>query len=192
MADFDIKRSEQQCPSGFTLQTEPTRVCVRSTGSNCRSIIFPTNNALYKTVCGRVIGYATGTPDSFRCSTCTIDEPYLDGVSITHGTPRQHIWSFGADYKQASRCPCGGYTGSLPSFVGDDYTCELVGSDPVWDGKGCSAEHEMCCKRPSVPEFCVELPDHTQDDIEVRLCTNEAVSNEDVKLESIELYVYGQ
>ena len=26
----------------------------------------------------------------------TIDEPYVSGVSLTHGIPREHIWTFAA------------------------------------------------------------------------------------------------
>ena len=27
-------------------------------------------------------------------STCSMDDPYVDGISLTHGSPQQHIWSF--------------------------------------------------------------------------------------------------
>ena len=115
--------------------------------------------------------------------------PAVDGVSITHGGPRQHIWSFAVDISHDIRCPCG--TGSIyttPSFVGDDYTCEsYTSTDPVWDGEGCIEEDEPCCQRPSVPIFCKELPEPTTDDIEVRLCTDE--ENEQVAVEIIELYI---
>ena len=60
----------------------------------------------------------------------TIDEAYLSGVAVTHGSPRQHIWSFvsgGAENDFRSHdnhCPCDTqFTNiAIPWFVGDDYT----------------------------------------------------------------------
>ena len=57
----------------------------------------------------------------------------MHGVSVTHGTPHQHIWIFsnGLDELSTSNpyatCPC--VTGStngprIPSFVGQNYFCE--------------------------------------------------------------------
>ena len=196
VADFDMKRPNEQCPTGLTLKTNPTRTCGKSTGTSCQSIIFPTNNVPYKTVCGRVTAYTAGTPDAFaqhNCGACGIDDTYIDGVSITHGSPRKHIWSFASEFFTKTRCPCAGYTGDFPAFVGEDYTCEQSTpgdvSDPLWDGQGCRAADAMCCNRPSVPQFCMELPAETRDNIEVRLCTDEPLSNEDILLESIELYI---
>ena len=34
----------------------------------------------------------------FRTLEHTIDQAYVDGLSVTHGSPRQHIWSFAAGY----------------------------------------------------------------------------------------------
>ena len=45
----------------------------------------------YSQVCGRAVGYNLGTTDALRSSFENIDGPYLDGMSITHGLPRQHI-----------------------------------------------------------------------------------------------------
>ena len=44
----------------------------------------------YTKVCGRVIGYQVGHPDAFHSSK-SIDKAYVEGVSITHGSPRSHI-----------------------------------------------------------------------------------------------------
>ena len=49
---------------------------------------------------------------------------------MTHGSPRQHIWSFGGGFDEVVpvwTCPC--VTGStagdrIPSFVGRNYFCE--------------------------------------------------------------------
>ena len=40
------------------------------------------------------------------------------------------------------------------------------------------------------PWFCKQLPEATTDDIEVRLCADEATTNEVILLEVIELYIH--
>ena len=43
-------------------------------------------------------GYQKGSSDAFAGSLgSTIDGPYVDGVSITRGSPRQLIWTYAID-----------------------------------------------------------------------------------------------
>ena len=42
-----------------------------------------------------------GSPDGFNTGTDSIDSHYIDGISITHGNPRTHLWSY-----VAGNCPC--------------------------------------------------------------------------------------
>ena len=56
--------------------------------------------------------------------------------------------------------------------------------NPLWDGEG---ENE-CCDRGG-PWFCKQLPQPTQDDIEMRVCSINKRFVEDVVLEQIELCV---
>ena len=61
-----------------------------------------------------------------------LDDAYVDGVSITVGSPRVHVWTYAAGFistenQETHNCPCneGIYAGtSAPSFVGNDYYCE--------------------------------------------------------------------
>ena len=58
----------------------------------------------------------------------TINMPCVDGVSITHGSPRSHIWSLAADRDEPVKdCPCEAGGESAPPFVGDNliYYCNL-------------------------------------------------------------------
>ena len=56
--------------------------------------------------------------------------PNVEGLIITHGSPRNHIWSFAAgltkDSNHIENCPCASpYPGRpAPSAVGEDYFCE--------------------------------------------------------------------
>ena len=75
--------------------------------SQCTCVsIWPVS---YTKICGRNIGYQIGLNDAFcpfqqsciyhgRLPTSprvyTIDDVYVDGLNLTHGNPREHIWTF--------------------------------------------------------------------------------------------------
>ena len=195
---LNMTSPSHQCPSAWTEITSPIRTCGRSNGVGCDSVIFSTNGIQYSNVLGRVVGYQYGSPRAFSLGTGDIDSHYLDGVSITHGMPRDHICSFTASNVDNNRCPCdSSYT--APSFVGDDYFCgsgnplgivysQFYPDDPLWDGQDCEAT--TCCTYNNPPWFCKELPQATTDDIEIRICGNrESVTNEDTPIELIEIFV---
>ena len=195
----------QQCPSVWQEITTPHRVCGRrstSPSGSCKGLNYTTGSEQYDQVCGRIIGYQLGTPNSF-------DTYYLDGVSVTHGFPRQHIWSFVGGLQEVTvtyprfTCPC--VTGStagnlLPSFVGQNYFCEsgitqwdgrfifFPDGDPLWDGQGCGPT-SSCCTFNSPPWFNVTLSSSTTDHIEVRICMRSGSDYEDTPIHLIELYV---
>ena len=209
IANVDMRNNHSQCPPGLVYNvTEGRRLCRKpSLAPGCSSTTFSTQGVKYEKVCGKVIGYQYYSPRGFGPSRFTpgINETYVDGVSLTHGSPRQHVWTF-ADAADETRftdisCPCLRptltFNGVVPSFIGEDYYCE-TGSrtraqqryyfdNPLWDGEGCKGENE-CCKRGG-PWFCKQLPQPTQDDIEMRVCTNSLRSDEDAVLEQIELYI---
>ena len=91
------------CPSGWREMTRDSkRTCDRfSTGRlTCDSVFFPVSVGAYTSVCGRIRAFQYGPTDAFQSyhngDATTIEEPYVSGVSITHGSPRQHIWTFAA------------------------------------------------------------------------------------------------
>ena len=210
VANMDM-RNESSCPGGLEL------VSVTGTKNLCRnplpvggcySVVFPVNRKAYKRVRGKVIGYQFHSTNAFGDgSGLTIDDWYVDGVSITHGRPRNHIWTFAAGFHLTAggkwQCPCTyqNYDKSqyIPSFVGDAYYCDIgthhgdsghtvVLSNALWDGENC-APSTSCCDNPNLPWFETELPSSTTDDIELRICRSHGRDNEDVYLEVIELYV---
>ena len=216
IANVDMRNNDSECPPGLVYNvTEGRRLCRKqSLDPGCSSTTFNAQGVEYTKVCGKVIGYQYYQPNGFGPSRATpgISQTYVDGVSITHGSPRQHVWTFaGANdealnsgfHQEYTGCPClhtsASFAGVIPNFVGNDYYCE-TGSrtratpryyfdDPLWDGERCEGENE-CCNRGG-PWFCKQLPQPTQDDIEMRVCTNTVsiVPDEDVVLEQIELYI---
>ena len=211
VANLNMTDPDQQCPENLTLShtDQPIRLCGRSTDApSCDSVTFTTYGVQYRQVCGRVRGYQFASPDGFNCNvrSCptNINYPYVDGVSITHGaSPRKHIWTYAAGHdgsRHTSNCPCTGSGASPPVFVGSDYYCEsavntgswtnvLYPNDPLWDGQGCDGLERTCCDPPNLPWFCKELPQSTTDDLEVRICGDENLSNEDTPIDLVQLYI---
>ena len=209
VAYLNMAEPDTTCPSGLT-QAEYSNinhdVCGRS-GAGCDSIIFSTYSLNYTKVCGQIRGYQFNSPDAFTTGTSNIDSYYVDGVSITYGSnPRQHIWTYVGGLTETRLdiwvCPC--YNGSSvpppPFFVGSDYYCEsglndppwspiLYVDDPLWDGQNCNGHEFTCCINPNMPWFLKTLNETTTDNIELRVCGDEGLSNEDTPLDIIEIYV---
>ena len=159
------------CPPAWELITTPRRSCARpsnASGLTCYSAVFPTQGIQYSQVCGRIIGYQVGEPGAFIATeSATINNRYVDGVSLTYGNPRQHIWTFANALDEYPwlynhKCPCTNINEqrpiSIPPFVGNDYFCEtgvppgqqrdaaavFYINDPLWDGQGCGPTSTCC------------------------------------------------
>ena len=211
IANLNMTDPDQQCPEDLQLSytNQPIRLCGRSTDYGCDSVMFPTYGVQYQQVCGRVRGYQFHSPGAFNkfaCpAPCTIDNPYVDGVSITHGaSPRMHIWTYAAgvfgDQPGIYTCPCTGSGASPPAFVGSDYYCEsgldrgswtstVYSNDPLWDGQDCGGLERTCCDFPNLPWFCKELPQATTDNLEFRICADQDRQDEDTPIDLVQLYI---
>ena len=215
VAYIDMRNTSHQCPSGLTLfsrSSPPRRVCDITT-NGCVSTTFAVHGVEYSHVYGRIIGYQNQVPTAFNHITNTnydeIDEPYVFGVSLTHGqSPRKHIWTFAGapdetSYHPVWKCPCINTNypppPPVPSFVGNDYFCDTAlssyynsvdwtfqPSDPLWDGKGCGPTN-TCCSFNHPPWFVKDLPSPTTDDVEMRLCRPGGGGS--TPIEIVELYV---
>ena len=213
VAKLDMTNNNHQCPSGLRQRTDSNiRTCVRNTDSpGCSAVQYSTANISYSRVCGKVIAYQYGTTNAFlHRSENPISSTYVDGVSLTHGNPREHIWTFAAALGEnlppnalSSGCQCITRSSMLPpNFIGMDYFCDtgleilfnsanhpgFLGADPLWDGEGCGTR-STCCSFNTPPWFYKQLPQSTTDDIEMRVCRNEDASNEDIAIEMVEIYV---
>ena len=153
-------------------------------------------------------GYHKGYTCTDAFTHVSIDDPYVDGVSITRGSPRQHIWTSAIGLHEnvnnsyfSEQCPCVSVSKqSPPSFVGSDYFCEsgcpayvdlttFHSADPRWDGEGCGAFEAVCCAAPGLPWFHKVLDAPTTDYIEMRLCIDQSTADENVLISSYEIYV---
>ena len=218
VAFLNMSNSSEQCPQSWRLYSaNGVRACgrpvTRSTNGGCNSQTYTTcDQQSYQRVCGRIIGYQIGSTNVFR-QRLSINQSYVDGVSVTYGDPRRHIWTFAGgisetiveNYQDRS-CPCALNGTEIqplqpPAFVGDHYFCESGNSlntrentnvfrytdDPLWDGQRC--EGQCCTSSNSPPWFNVTLPEATSEDIEVRICADQPTANEDVAVGLLEIYV---
>ena len=202
----------QNCPSGFRLyQNDSVRACGResSSGGGCTSVKFPSNGISYSQVCGRVVGYQYGTTDAVqKRQHASINSYYVDGVSITRGSPRQHVWTLMAGYMDRidkgscgrdSICPCTDscLISRVNSFIENHYFCKsgtnsshpgtFYTSYPLWDDQGCHY-NDSCCSFPGFPWFHRDYGNTTTTDyLELRVCCD--TGNEDVPVGYYEIYV---
>ena len=208
VAQLNMSEPGATCPPGLTLQNYNNishSLCGRSS-YGCASTFFSTYGLKYTKVCGKVRGYQFGHIDAFSTGTNNINSYYVDGISITYGSnPRQHIWTYAAGRSELSAnsndCPCN--TGSnvvVPDFVGNDYYCEsgntvnqfgiLLVEDILWDGQQCSEIESTCCTTPNMPWFLKTLNEETNDDIELRVCSDGSPTiHEEAPLDIIEIYI---
>ena len=206
---FDTSKGDS-CPSGWTKITtpgdNPKSVCRSRDNAGCDSAIFSTYNITFNKICGQVIGYQKGNTHAYYDIPRSIDDVYVDGVSITLGNPRKHVWTYATgasdDYNSPQlNCPCAAIPGpGPPAFVGSHNYCESGNtgtfdtttyhtSDQLWDGNGCIHANNNCCTNPDMPWFFRQFASPMHDHLEARICKTASFDHRATLVESIELFV---
>ena len=205
VADISVSANSDSCPGElYQIGSSNHYGCkIETPNSASSSLFFSTHNTRYSHICGEVTAYQMGSLKAFNrlsavdtSDELSIDMSYVNGISITHGCPRKHIWTFAAAHtgQGQSSCPCNdGH--QPPSFVGNDYTCDL-GCNPrnidntdyyhLWEGSSCDF-YPPCCSNSRVPFFKL-LSQPTTDYIELRVM-HEVNMNEDILIDNINILV---
>ena len=88
----------QTCPGNLReYGANGIRVCGRPTSNtgSCSSVYFHVPSEPYSSVCGRVTGYQFASTSAAQgAAGRSINTYHVDGVSLTYGTPRNHVWTF--------------------------------------------------------------------------------------------------
>ena len=166
------------CIGDFTTVNHNTR-CVRTTAEpGCSHMVFPLMNMEYSHICGTVEAFWFSTPDGFtgssRSSSTTINDNYVDGISLTYGNTsnRTHIWTFIADgyFGRSQNCPR-----QVPKYVG-----------PSCLTSSCSSSPNSCTHT-----FFRQLQQPVTEDIEMRLCRDGHRDSDDegIYVVKVEIYV---
>ena len=97
-------------------------------------------------------------------------------------------------------CPCNtGVTAQVPPYVGNDYYCEtgnnvagysqaFFSNDTLWDGQQCDGLEAPCCTHSNMLWFTKTLGETTTEDIQLRLCNDQGIAEEETLLQLISLY----
>ena len=214
VAFINMTDLNQNCPQGLNLTTYSIRSCGRGhTGrGDCSSVTFPVDGPQYNQVCGRVLAYRWGLTYAFlgyHANRQTIDGAYVDGLSLTHGSPRTHIWTLASGWFNGTSngpyrnqlCPCdAGISYDSPTYVGNDYFCDSVETEDnyqsnsaqfypdnaLWDGQDLL---NPCYGLNNPPWFNKTLPEPATDDIELRMCLHSDESQASTAIELVELHV---
>ena len=202
------------CPSSWSKITIPGTsavVCRSGDSPGCYSAYYSTFGVSFSKICGQVVAYQKGSTDAFHPTNeydrKSINDIYIDGISITVGNPRKHVWTYAAGISDDGsyptyNCPCADTAGpDPPPFVGDHYYCEsgntgsydlaaYYSSDVLWDGYGCVGNKNNCCTNPNMPWFFRQFARNIHgESLEARICHLESFSNEDVLVQKLELYI---
>ena len=220
LAHLDMTDTTESCPNGWRLyEVDGVRACGRASsgGGSCSSVQYPSNGVRYTEICGRARGYQYYTPDAVDSTIGTghndMNSHYVDGLSLTRGNPRQHVWTFiagvkedNSEYHGTFTCPCQSNSkqgNNIPVFIKNkSFYCEsgnptrppgvankLYTADPLWDGEQCNGLESPCCTSADLPWFYKKLDSPTDDYIEARVCGDESTANEDVPIEILEVFV---
>ena len=152
-------------------------------------------------------GFSQGSTNRYISDTTspTVNGVYVDGVSITLGNPRKHVWTYAVGLSESvnrenSNCPCTkGSKETVPAFVGNNYYCEsgnpsginnsmLYTDDVLWDGRQCPND-DSCCDKTGQPWFFHQLPISEDQHLEVRICQDQPNDDEAITVESLQLFV---
>ena len=218
----------EACPGEWINNGNYNSYCTGTGAAGCYSAEF-TVPYHYNKICGQVRGFQKGTPDGFypyfsargsapshlyrpQSNSADVNGVYVDGVSITLGDPRKHVWTYAIglndDYTDGDayglgyfHCPCTKIAATeAPVFVGNNYYCEsgnadgrfdsgrLFSDDPLWDGKQCLPGNS-CCDKTGQPWFFHQLPISVKEHLEVRICQDQVEGDEAVTVEKLELFV---
>ena len=93
------------CPNGWKQILSPAKACrANSDAVGCYSVSFSSNKLSYQHICGKMVGYQKGTTNGYYALLYTtypskaIDGPYVDGVSLTYGTPCKHLLTYACGF----------------------------------------------------------------------------------------------
>ena len=112
VVDVDMNQ-DKNCPGTWHKITTPRRLCLGYVPS-CASAHFDVKGVSYEHICGEAKGYQKGNMNAFwNDNGFSVEGAYVDGISITIGSPRKHVWTYAVgrsdnyDYDRLTiNCPC--------------------------------------------------------------------------------------
>ena len=129
--------SERECPDSWIKASNEDgsiKGCHSRIVGECSPFFIEVGSMKFNSVCAKAVGYQMGFPDAYAVNALphTADSLYVDGLSITYGFPRTHIWTYAVSSSRdkiydtyVPTCPCGDNGGQPPPvFVGRHQYCD--------------------------------------------------------------------
>lgn len=126
---------ERECPDSWIKASNKDGTitgCHSRIVGECSPLFIEVGSTKFNSVCAKAVGYQMGFPDAYAITSLphSADSLYADGLSITYGFPRYHIWTYAVGSSRnkiyetyAPTCPCTGGQPS-PAFVGSYQYCD--------------------------------------------------------------------
>ena len=204
IGEIDMNRQLSDCPGALQrVDINNRRYCYRRR-SPCSTVSFDSFGKHYTEVCSYVRAYQIGSTDAFSNKNPSIGF-YGEGISVTHGSSKNHIWSYiiADEYSSSPRhdgCPCsnGGSTTSPPSQVGNNYYCDSgapgpqsgsLYTTPLWSRSGLCRSNGNCCNNPDQPWFKASTSNRTTDNVDLNWCANAGPGGEEAATTEVLLYI---
>lgn len=197
VVDYDPTTSGCPAPWSYVAGVGGCAIASPTCGDNIAGQSFSSPLGSYREVRIYIEGRQFFSTDAFRVENPLLNGVYVDGVSITWGAPRRHVFTFASGlFKTKSApgsCPCQGGQ-AAPAFVNDNWTCDSGNLDtagyppiwqsvPLWDGDSEGPD----CKKPAAGWYEVALKEAASGPLEVRLMTDQC--DENVAFTRLKLYV---
>lgn len=158
----------------------------------------------YREVRAVIRAFGFGGPDAFNRlfvgAENSVDSFYVDGVSLTVGEPRRHVFTWAQGLVDnaigsSDSCPCVDGA-AAPAIVGDRYLCEAGDTscchfwdftDVLWDGNQLG---DTCRASPEGGSSVVlTLDGEETEPLEVRILHDEGADDEDLAVQKLDLFV---
>lgn len=183
------------CPSPWVSVNAAGAPACHRPGNEAQSAVLLPSVIPWREALGTIEGRAMDSPDAFGPGGTTVDDNYVDGVSVSAlGSTREHLFTLASSHVSTDNdCPCQG--GPSPNaFVGDRWVCDRPAASPgsaydvtpLWD-----AAATACAPADFVDGYFIASLGAVErtDALEVRVLLNEGQGDEDLAVTRLELYV---
>jgi hypothetical protein len=196
----DGAADDDACPAPFV---DDEMGCIAPAHDNVVSLIVDAPLPFTR-IAGRIEALARGDLEAFSVGVAaSLDNTYVDGVSITVGDPRTHVFTLGVGSAGgAGACPCGAGV-PAPAYVGEGMLCEdrpasgdvdsAATADEAFDLDNALFDDDArnaACNQSFVPnEFDITLPAPSTGPIEVRVMVDGDDPHEAILLQRLDISV---
>lgn len=185
---------DDACPAPFV---DDELGCVAPVNDNVVSFVVDAPLPFTR-IAGRIEALARGDLEAFSVGVAaSLDNTYVDGISITVGEPRTHVFTLGVGTaNSAGACPCNNGV-APPAYVGAAMLCEdrppsaeAEGEFDIENALFDDDARNAACNMSFAPnEFDITLPAPSTGPIEIRVMVDGDDAQEAILLQRLDISV---